>query len=556
MNTNFKPLGLAAAVAAVAAGYAGSTQAQGLSNNGLGDMAIIPYYTVQGDFVTGFHIINTSAATQVVKLRFRRASDSMDALDFNIVLSPKDEWTGFIDDSSGTITVGTDDASCTAPLEPYYSAGQYPMPPLYAAGAEEGYVEVIGMGEVQESKTTTDDTGVSSTTNPLNGAAKHDSTGVPADCASAETNFFRYAGGSTKGVVNSETTHQLVGTDTTATPNAYLDTPNVLKVSYFVRDGGTGLEFGGEAVHFADFSTDAQAITALGGTTGAMMTNQEQIDLGAVSPDPYSFLFPDLDGGSPADRLRGLYDTVIRDATTGIGGRTVINDWSVAAARNVSTDWVVTMPGQYLMLDLAKYTAKGATGAGCLSAAAIAAQLTPSVPPDVTCDARDIPVVLNSAGSLGEGVWDREEQTFSTPSGGLVISPSVGIGPAATTLENEVNVIEWTAGENPPVLDSAYTRQFDVSALGADFGWAQLSVTSDPKKAITDATNGLVSSGHGVYNFALSAPVAPGTPGLGEPTFVEVANPVPIAGFVVWERSFPSDPSANYGRLVDHSYGS
>lgn len=544
MNTNFKPLGLAAAVAAVAAGYAGSTQAQGLSNNGLGDMAIIPYYTVQGDFVTGFHIINTSAATQVVKLRFRRASDSMDALDFNIVLSPKDEWTGFIDDSSGTITVGTDDASCTAPLEPYYSAGQYPMPPLYAAGAEEGYIEVIGMGQVQPSVTTPASGATpASTTNPLNVAALHDSTGVPADCASAETNFFRYAGGATKGVVDSDTTHQLVGTDTTATPNEYDDTPDVLKVSYFVRDGGTGLEFGGEAVHFSGFSGARQ------GGTGAMMTNQEQIDLGAATPDLYSFLFPDLDGGSPADRLRGLYDTVVRDATTGIGGRTVINDWSVAAARNVSTDWVVTMPGQYLMLDLAKYTANGATGAGCLSAAAIAAQLVPSVPADVTCDARDIPVVLNSAGTLGEGVWDREEQTFSTPSGGLVISPSVGIGPAATTLQNEVNVIEWTAGSNPPVLDSAYTRQFDVSALGADFGWAQLSVTGDPTKAITTPVNGLDTTGRGVYDFAAS--------GLADaPVFDPVVNPVPIAGFVVWERSFPSDPSANYGRLVDHSYGS
>jgi len=559
MNTNFKPLGLAAAVAAVAAGYAGGTQAQGLSNNGLGDMAVIPYYTVQGDFVTGFHIINTSNATQVVKLRFRRASDSMDALDFNLIMSPRDEWTGFIDDSSGTITVGTDDKTCTAPLEPYYTAGEYPMPPLYAAGAEEGYVEVIGMGQVAKSELLppVPPATVGVLSNPLNASALHGTTGVPADCVGAETNFFRNATGpgnanpALKGVIDSDTTHQQVSA-TAVAPNEYLDTPDVLKVSYFVRDGATGLEFGGEAVHFSGFSSVAQ------GGTGAMMTNQEQIVVGQA--DAYSFLFPDLDGGSPADRLRGLYNTVVRNDTTGMGGRSVINDWSVAAARNVSTDWVVTMPGQYLMLDLAKYTAGGATGAGCLSQAAIEAQLVPSVPVDVVCDARDIPVVLNSSPSATSpdiGVWDREEQTFSTPSGGLVISPSVGIGPAATTLDNEVNVIEWTAGTNPPVLDSAYTRSFDVSALGSDFGWANLSVASDPTKANTGAFSGaekVDATGVGVYNFATSGPVTAG--GLGAPQFDTAQGAVPIAGFVVWERSFPSDPSANYGRLVDHSYGS
>ena len=118
MKSNFKRLGLAAAVTAVAVGYAGVSNAQSVSRSvgNLGDTAIIPYYTVTGNWVTGVHVINSSEATQVVKLRLRRASDSADALDFNLILSPKDEWTGFIDDSSGDIVLATDDASCTAPI--------------------------------------------------------------------------------------------------------------------------------------------------------------------------------------------------------------------------------------------------------------------------------------------------------------------------------------------------------------------------------------------------------------------------------------------------------
>ena len=128
MKATLKPLAIASAVAAVTAGYSGVTQAQAtLANNSLGDLGIIPYYTVADNFVTGVHIINTdSANTQVVKLRLRRASDSMDALDFNIILSPNDEWTGFIDDASGNVVFATDDNSAAAAEWPRRNAGPVP----------------------------------------------------------------------------------------------------------------------------------------------------------------------------------------------------------------------------------------------------------------------------------------------------------------------------------------------------------------------------------------------------------------------------------------------
>jgi hypothetical protein len=138
MKATLKPLGLAAAVAAVSAGYAGVTNAQEYNAGNLGDLAIIPYYTVQEDWVTGIHITNTSDLTQVVKLRLRRGDDSMDALDFNIVLSPRDMWTGLVKgDDESNITLNTSDNSCTAPL----TDGKFPMPvdqpgfPAFNAGA-------------------------------------------------------------------------------------------------------------------------------------------------------------------------------------------------------------------------------------------------------------------------------------------------------------------------------------------------------------------------------------------------------------------------------------
>ena len=186
MNATFKPLALATAVSAVAAGYAGVTQAATYGGNNLGDAAIVPYYTVQTGFVSGIHIINTSLDTQVVKLRYRRAKDSMDALDFNLVMSPLDEWTGRIemsDVSNGVddpqIFVKTNDTTCTVPA---LVDGVAPMGNIFREGAEEGYIEVIGMG-------------ATSVQTPIGIASVHadkgPTKGIPVDCKSVESNFFR-----------------------------------------------------------------------------------------------------------------------------------------------------------------------------------------------------------------------------------------------------------------------------------------------------------------------------------------------------------------------------
>ena len=542
MNVNFKPLGLAAAVAAVAAGYSGVTSAQATyTSAGLGDLAIVPYYTTVGEYVTGVHIINTSESTQVVKLRFRRGSDSMDAMDINLILSPKDEWTGYVDDSSGRVVLATDDNSCTAPL-PVNGDGQWIMPTLYAAGATEGYIEVIGMGQTIDED------------QPIAQAAVH-VDGVPVDCGLVASNFFRNATTglptsdadlTKKGVISSNTTHQTCSDDilgipgqtcagdpvksidpTPVLPNTFRSTDNVLKVSFFVRDANGGLEFGGNAVNLSDFSDTA------------MMSNQQKIVVGEA--DAYGYLFPDLDGGSPADPLtfaRGLYE----DIRSELGVTAVINDWSVASARNVSTDWVVTLPGQYLMVDLLQYTTSlFDSEEPCLSLEA-AAKYNGTIPaptvPAEQCDARDIPVLVLDSSET----YDREEgtPTFTNPEDGLVISPEVGVLPptAITLLEYEVNVLEWVSGsdaEANPVLTSQYAKTVDVTAWEADYGWASLSIESDTEKT------------QGIYNFAASAQAE-------APVFDSTTSNVPMVGFVAWERSFPSNPGANYGRLVEHSY--
>jgi len=515
MKSTFRPLGIAAAVSAVVAGYAGVVSAQSTAIGELGDLGIIPYYTVADGFVTGVHIINSSAATQVVKLRLRRGSDSADALDFNLIMSPKDEWTGFIDDSSGALSFSTEDNTCTAPIR---ADGVFPMPAIFRAGADEGYIEVIGMGQpINEQQ-------------PIAVAAKHKSDGVPVNCTAVASNFFANGvAGTKKGIVSNEASVQQ-NANGTFSNNSYADADNVLKVSYFFRDAGSGTEMGGNAVHIADFSADP------------WMTNQE---FGLFSGDVKGFDYPDLDGGpltgaigTPASyNLRGKYNSLRNGAVLGVSK--VLNDWSVAAARNVSTDWVVTMPGQYTMIDY--YVWAAAAGLDFEKCAQLD---NPSLAGDqsvAACDFRDIPV------SASLTLYDREEGTILPEDGDLVISPAPPGTQNVLTFPYEVNVVNWTDGTTAPALgQSDYATTIDPTPLG-EFGWAELAVSS------TSSWDQYVCQFFPVPPTTWSPTTLTPRPAIA-PLCVSATGNVPVVGFVAWERSFPSNPDASYGRLIDHSY--
>jgi len=524
MKTNFKPLGLVAAVAAASAGYAGVVNAAATvaSETELGDLAIVPYYTVMDGYSTGVNIINSSADTQVLKFRFRRAVDSMDALDFNVVLSPYDMYTGFIGKGAGDKIFWTsNDNSCVAPAYGNLTAAdnQFELPIIYSIGAETGYIEVISMGSpITE-------------TFPIAVAAKHDSDGVPADCARVRDNFFANAGDPTsKGVVNSAFTNQQ-GVDaetgavlSTVVNNFYRPSSDSLKVSYFIKSDETGVEFGDNAVHIAQFM-DTPA-----------MTNQQT---GIFSEDFQGFDYPDLNGGSPLDATNavGFSRGKFRDLRQILASTGLINDWSEntveALGATVDTDWVVTFPGQYTMLDLGAYLKLGGISGEApdclrLEDTEDANEDSGAVPGDsdylLPCDTRDIPV------SAKFFVYDREEQFITPEEGDLVVSPSPPVDIVEYALKDEVNVIQWGTS---PVLNAP--RNVSVpKPEGAKFGWALLTMES------ADADVGICD-----LDFGAGAFVCDGDG-------VE-ADQIPVVGFAAWQRAFAANPGSNYGRIVEHS---
>ena len=113
MNSKVKKLALAMSLALGGVSMVPSAQAVSVSADNLGQALIFPYYTVRGGWLSLFGVVNTSNQVVAVKVRFHEAYNSRDVFDFNVILSPYDEWTGWLADSPNGPVMYTEDKSCT-----------------------------------------------------------------------------------------------------------------------------------------------------------------------------------------------------------------------------------------------------------------------------------------------------------------------------------------------------------------------------------------------------------------------------------------------------------
>lgn len=203
-----------------AAGLVSVSNAVNINPDGLGQALIFPYYTVNKGNNTLISVVNTTAQTKAVKVRFLEGRNSNEVLDFNLYLSPFDVWTGAVITSGpeGTVPANapparlvTGDTSCTVPAigsgvdfvnfeyaRPAAGTNTPPKAngPFELARTREGHIEVIEMGNLIHDPADTVRFGwtdaAGAPLNPVTGtlaaAAKHRATtafpgGEPANCA-------------------------------------------------------------------------------------------------------------------------------------------------------------------------------------------------------------------------------------------------------------------------------------------------------------------------------------------------------------------------------------
>jgi hypothetical protein len=427
------------------AGIASVSNAVNLNSDGVGQVLIYPYYTVNNDLNTVISVVNTTDDVKAIKVRFLEGKNSREVLDFNLYMSAYDVWTAALIPTLSTVPgyAGQDsvklvtfDNSCTTPaingqeFLPYAFTGDFnDTIGSDLARATEGHLEMIEMGTV-----------IGSDAN----AATHNSSGVPASCNTLVGNWSpptgKWISDASINIVDPDGTGGLFG-------------------SASLVDVAEGVDFAYNADAIQNF-TLSQLHSAPGDLFPSLITGSETQSIvfyegQAVATD---WLTSSVEAVSASYMHQNLY-----------------GEYALDADISAKTEWVVTFPTKSFYVDPAR-------------------SISP-VPVEPFTRAR------SSNGACEPytvaGFFDREEQTPLIPVGDLVPSPiPPGEDPTVPVFCWEANVLEFTFGAantgTSEVLGSDNTTH-----LGSEFynGWMNLLFATQ----FTD--NGVASPGGSVQTY-------------------------------------------------------
>lgn len=285
---------LRSAAIAVAVTGASAAHAVHVNPDGLGQVLLYPYYTVQNDFVTAIHVVNTTDQAKAVKVRFLEGKNSQEVLDFNLYLSPHDVWTGtVVPDAAAGAKITSTDTSCIAPRQlpaggQAFRNTQYAVEdtPVDLNRRREGYIELIEMGVLSD---------------PAQIAAVTHVAGTPPGCAAIASADF------TSAIEVSAPTGGLFGSG------------HLVSVE------------GGVRASYDPTALDAFVDSAIWSRSGSLLPSLEQ-----------AIPFAEILNGN---QVVPFLSTSGIDAVSAVLTQDVIaNEYTIDAGRLSQTDWIVTFP--------------------------------------------------------------------------------------------------------------------------------------------------------------------------------------------------------------------
>lgn len=509
MKSNFKPTSLAASIALAigAATVSLPASAVSLSDNGLGQVAIVPFYTTRGND-TYISIVNTDPDNVIyVKLRFREADNSRDARDFNIALSPNDVWTGVVtQNAEGVPLVQSGDESCTGPnlLE-----SQATRPGL--RGVAFTAVDYNGGTSLRRDAAADEDVQLDRTEDGhfeiiMMGV---DQPAMGADTAEADRNLAGYA------------THD----------SGYFNCS-------VVADGMDPIDrpVAGMATSWADqieapidvMKVAANFIDVDSGVAAMIPSYMLQAFSDAANPQAPASIFPNLSNALPTETTQIINGQVVADqfqfgseaVSSLIMATSVLNEYAVGGAGAALYDWVVTFPTKNFFVDAALM-------------ASVGIPVTPGAarPPfseyfQLVTQENGAVIIAPGNGLSCEfvtfGYFDREENFPQDPDNPPEFSPLPERQPERDALCFEVQTLQFG---DAPVLNGRNNYGVPLED-GFNSGWMRLSflgaATQNPGLVgAPDAFYGLpvlsfgvktyangVASTRGVLNYGFTQPAA------------------------------------------------
>jgi hypothetical protein len=424
----------AALAGAGALGVTTTASAVNVNPNGLGEVLIYPYYTVNANslglaYNSLMSVVNSTASAMSVKVRFLEGKNSREVLDFNLFLSKHDVWTAAVIPSpvvSGGVGGGrviTADNSCTIPSNSFLKAGVDFVNYAYTGSNDdkggsgldrtrEGYVEIIEMATYRTFTCVYID-------------VTH-SGGVPFDCAGLSDGLAggNNTAGSASGGIFGGMSLINVGAGTDYTEDA-------VALARF-NSGPLYQPAGSVSPQLSDVSPKVSVVTADGNPFN-------QTDLGIFISNWPTPLY------NPADPVSAV---LMHDH--------VMNEYVLDAATHSQTDWVITFPTKRFYV---------LTGTG-------------SAPKLFQRNFND------GAGACDDitlNIYDREEHTTSSP---VTFSPPPPVPGVAICWE--ANVITFN---NSNLLASSNNSNINT---GNSNGWLNLSfktTTSTTYHTLSNATD-------------------------------------------------------------------
>ncbi len=400
------------------AGIANIASAVNLNPDGIGEVLLYPYYTVNGGNQTLLSVVNTTGEVKAVKVRFMESENTAEVLDFNLYMSPFDVWVGAISGGdTGPGILSTPDTSCTVPTIP--AAGVAFRNFQYAGDGggdelertREGHVEIIEMGEV---------------VGPLGANAIHTTAGTPDDCPALVAAWAPSVGVWTldpETDMASPNGGLFGGASIINVPGAYMGSYNADAISAFYDPTD------GSSLHTNPGSLSPSLDDALTGAPG----------------DPVEAILFDNGALVTATFANGI------DAVSAVLMRdSIMNEYAIDSSVSAATEWVITFPTKRFYVN-------------------------PGINEPFTSD-WDAPANPGQAPEpVAIGIWDREEQVPGL--GDVDFSPQPP-GVTGPQLPYETNVVTFGQGDVPSaILGSPNAQNIDPTAVSAatENGWARLS---------------------------------------------------------------------------------
>ena len=469
------------------AGMTSVSNAVNINPDGLGQVLVYPFYSVNDGAQTLISVVNTTNLVKAVKVRILEGMNTREVLDFNLYMSPFDVWTGNIRQSSvdGAGQLQTGDTSCTVPDIVNDFPGGVDFRNFAYVGTvndgetesirrtREGHIEMIEMGVVNN---ITEGSAAAATHTGALGSE------IPLDCQQLQDAWFA------AGPAGYWAANPLV--DMSSPSGGLFGGAYILDVQ-----GGTSVGYNAVAVDRHSSIINHTRPDSTQPTIANADTNGSTLFVDSIVFD--NIVNRDTDGDGDFDNgvVRTTWTDLSAagaDAVSAVFMRDqLFNEFIVNADIGAATEWVVTFPTKRFYVDRlvarAPFTDTFGEGGACED--------------------------------VGLTIYNREESPITIRNDDFSPTPPQAPGPQLCW---EANVIAWDQGlANQNIADPAADRTAilgasnwaNVTLPGAGFneGWATLSFPNNATNLVENPNTqghaylGLPATGFAVTEFVNGA---------------------------------------------------